>query len=466
MEAGQKEFKPLEYKRSVVFAKNLTQYFDHQTKNSKKSQVLIEDQLSYDLIVARTTMKVYQEQEIQKIIGPQNLRVKARQACFKCAVLYQVGQQELVIYHFQQALTQARSYSLYFQCSIQEIAYNITKKRGLVIFITSIQFLTYCLFPCAHLTTAASGTASLVKTYYDNFDKYQSEIIIGICMFYCLIIFFFIQFVWKLAESEVKALPVFQKSSQDYGELMMPIIAYSFQFELSLIPVQCYLKLSDQNGLKGYKASIISLTAATFYYTLILIFCQLCILIDELLRSSLTNHVEKLNSYKQSTIQMEHDISNILDNRCNDEISSDQLKKSRTRFITSIEITDDQCKSFMVGLKEKKYWMAYMDMKKKHRLILGFILFLVNAIILCVNVEVKAIVNLLGSTTIPLLIYVFPGYLYHEYHKQDSSLILMMSMNRFHYKFSQIFSILGGLLILVYSTSLIYNTSDETQKSV
>lgn len=47
--------------------------------------------------------------------------------------------------------------------------------------------------------------------------------------------------------------------------------AYVFQFELSLIPVQCYFKVNDAAGIMGLKASFISLTFAFGFYLLVLI---------------------------------------------------------------------------------------------------------------------------------------------------------------------------------------------------
>ena len=33
---------------------------------------------------------------------------------------------------------------------------------------------------------------------------------------------------------------------------MLPLTAYAFQFDISLIPVQSYFKLKDSNGVKGF----------------------------------------------------------------------------------------------------------------------------------------------------------------------------------------------------------------------
>ena len=52
---------------------------------------------------------------------------------------------------------------------------------------------------------------------------------------------------------------------------MIPMTAYVFQFELSLIPVQCYFKVNDSSGAMGLKASFISLTFAFVFYLVVLI---------------------------------------------------------------------------------------------------------------------------------------------------------------------------------------------------
>ena len=66
-------------------------------------------------------------------------------------------------------------------------------------------------------------------------------------------------------------------------------------------------------------------------------------------------------------------------------------------------------------VKDQPYWMAYMDMDPRFRKALAVGIFLLNYIVVCANVNIGAIINLLGSTTIPLMINVFPGYLYYRY---------------------------------------------------
>jgi hypothetical protein len=64
-------------------------------------------------------------------------------------------------------------------------------------------------------------------------------------------------------------------------------------------------------------------------------------------------------------------------------------------------------------MKKKKYWMAYMEMKPELRNALLICLFIFNITIVLAYLNVGDILNFLGSTTIPLMIYVFPGYIFY-----------------------------------------------------
>ncbi len=65
--------------------------------------------------------------------------------------------------------------------------------------------------------------------------------------------------------------------------------------------------------------------------------------------------------------------------------------------------------------------MAYMDMDPRIRKALAIGIFLLNYLVVCLNVSIGTIINLLGSTTVPLMINVFPGYLYYRYCRDNRS---------------------------------------------
>ena len=54
-----------------------------------------------------------------------------------------------------------------------------------------------------------------------------------------------------------------------------------------------------------------------------------------------------------------------------------------------------------------------MDMSNKYRKILGFSLFLINAILCVVSQSLDVVVGVLGSTSMPFITFVIPGALYY-----------------------------------------------------
>ena len=54
-----------------------------------------------------------------------------------------------------------------------------------------------------------------------------------------------------------------------------------------------------------------------------------------------------------------------------------------------------------------------MEMNKKYRNFLGISLFLINAILTLTAKNLDAVVGLLGSTSMPFIIFVIPGALYY-----------------------------------------------------
>ncbi len=62
-----------------------------------------------------------------------------------------------------------------------------------------------------------------------------------------------------------------------------------------------------------------------------------------------------------------------------------------------------------------------MSMKNSTRKLLGLSLFLINAFLCIVTIDLDFVVELLGSTTMPFIAYVIPGALYYMYIKSEES---------------------------------------------
>lgn len=52
--------------------------------------------------------------------------------------------------------------------------------------------------------------------------------------------------------------------------LILPITAYAFNFEVQLIPVQCYFVGKDQSGNRAKKSAWLALTLALAFYLIII----------------------------------------------------------------------------------------------------------------------------------------------------------------------------------------------------
>ena len=65
-----------------------------------------------------------------------------------------------------------------------------------------------------------------------------------------------------------------------------------------------------------------------------------------------------------------------------------------------------------LDLHPNEYYMEYMTMPKIRQNVTAVLLYIINVIIaICIN-NIGSVINILGSTSIPFLIYVIPGFLY------------------------------------------------------
>jgi len=117
--------------------------------------------------------------------------------------------------------------------------------------------------------------------------------------------------------------------------------------------------------------------------------------------------------------------------------------------MTKLEFATPQTKRVFENIESQKYWMAYMEMKPRQKKILNIALFVVNTVIVFWDLNATFIVNFLGSTLIPLMIYWIPGYLYYKHYE----LIISKKSGSKRGKFGLYFAILGGVCIFAYSSS-------------
>jgi hypothetical protein len=78
-------------------------------------------------------------------------------------------------------------------------------------------------------------------------------------------------------------------------------------------------------------------------------------------------------------------------------------------------ISDAYEGTFFRQFKKQRFWMAYMDMDRKWRIALSALVFLVNFSIVASRLNIGVVINMIGAITMPMTIYVFPGYLYYKF---------------------------------------------------
>ena len=97
-----------------------------------------------------------------------------------------------------------------------------------------------------------------------------------------------------------------------------------------------------------------------------------------------------------------------------------------------------------------------MDMKSKHRKLLGFGLFVINASLCLASKNLDVIVGVLGSTSMPFISFVIPGLLYYTHlvaEEESSSVLRHLTKSQTWQKIgSIIFAVIGLLFIIFYIT--------------
>ncbi len=93
------------------------------------------------------------------------------------------------------------------------------------------------------------------------------------------------------------------------------------------------------------------------------------------------------------------------------------------------------------------YWMPYMDMNSNVRKILGFGLFIINALLAWFNSNIDLYVSILGSTTMPFISFVIPGAMYYQHLKIEDD-----PKTKFKRIACLIYCTLGFFFVLIYTT--------------
>ncbi|CDW72265.1 UNKNOWN [Stylonychia lemnae] len=244
--------------------------------------------------------------------------------------------------------------------------------------------------------------------------------------------------------------------------LLASLIFYLYVFSIFvviqyLIPVQdCFDYTMNLMIFKNFKfelsISILLVNLIIFFIhgmtSLMIAHDQFCVLVDEIQTESLTQHVKKLNRDSDSSY-----IKDLLLNRGQ---QSPQFDENRAREFQRKNLLS------LVSVGTKRYWMTYIGITSEKRQKLTVILFLINLIVIVTQVEVQILINILGSTLTPMIIYVIPGYLYYIEKKNQliyGSQTKLCNGGRIAY----LFSLFGVFLILIYCTCILYNFYEGRQ---
>ena len=131
----------------------------------------------------------------------------------------------------------------------------------------------------------------------------------------------------------------------------------------------------------------------------------------------------------------------------------------RTRTQTEDSLINERAKMY----QKMKYWMPYMDMSNKYRMILGFLLFITNATLCFFARGLDVFVGILGSTTMPFITYVIPGALYYTHLIAEEESITSSSIKSgFLWKklFSACFVTIGLVFIFIFVGISTYDLYD------
>jgi amino acid permease len=101
--------------------------------------------------------------------------------------------------------------------------------------------------------------------------------------------------------------------------------------------------------------------------------------------------------------------------------------------------------------------MAYRRMPQRWKIGLSLAIILINFAIVSSRFSIGIFINMIGATTMPMMIYVFPGYLYYKYYQ--STLTDDKSSRDRHGPLAKWFAMFGLSLVLFYSSCYLYTSS-------
>ena len=107
--------------------------------------------------------------------------------------------------------------------------------------------------------------------------------------------------------------------------------------------------------------------------------------------------------------------------------------------------------------------MAHVNMNRRERYIITGFVFLINFCFTCPEINMGIIMSLIGSYSVPMLQFIFPGYLYFILIKQQYVGPSSSSINqKFDWggKISFGLAILGLFMQIFYSSFYLFNLSD------
>lgn len=210
----------------------------------------------------------------------------------------------------------------------------------------------------------------------------------------------------------------------------MPMLCFAFYFENILIPVAKGFWKTDHQGTECRSSSKLALVTTSFYYILLL---GMLVTIKHAYGEVYNDNdnpgdvylviFEIFHPYFGTGALLCMSLLAFIQSMCFFQMALEQLQIIYDQLVNSSVSTyvdkvmsahnPPQEKDFRSGKnKNLLYWMPYMEMGNLPRYILGLSLYLFTVGILLVIENIDFIIDMLGSTTMPLIIMVIPGYFY------------------------------------------------------
>ncbi|CDW81158.1 UNKNOWN [Stylonychia lemnae] len=346
-------------------------------------------------------------------------------------------------------------YSFYLRLyqirNFQELAYYNGGGRASIVGVSLIIIFTFALYPSAYFSTEHNAD-------FDENQSLESGII--------------------LASSLVLLYPCYNYKFEQFRIIqLLPTMCFAFSFECSVMPVHSISRLKDYNGKRSYKACFYCLIIAMSYYIILMIqsvlygdiFIQcsqlhsadfLTIILNGNKNDSISNALSVILLFLvliQSILQL---LYTFYESRTHIHILFEELIYRDTS-----EYVDKRKRQVKFDEQERRLSSKQMietafpdptsienSQKENIRRLCFFILYMINLVIACLPSQNLAeyIINFGGSTTIPMLVNVVPGFLYYQLSRQSDE------REGKHQLLSLIFGFIGIIQIIVYTTISLY----------